>query len=28
MVQHPLTDIGIRRFKEDWEKVMGTGKGM
>jgi transaldolase len=28
MVQHPLTDIGIRRFKEDWEKVMGTGKGL
>jgi transaldolase len=28
MAQHPLTDIGIRRFKEDWEKVMGTGKGM
>ena len=28
MVQHPLTDIGIRRFKEDWEKVMGSGKGL
>ena len=28
MVQHPLTDIGIRRFKDDWEKVMGTGKGL
>jgi transaldolase len=28
MIQHPLTDIGIRRFKEDWEKVMGTGKGL
>lgn len=23
MVQHPLTDIGIRRFVEDWQKVMG-----
>ncbi len=23
MVQHPLTDIGVRRFLEDWEKVMG-----
>jgi transaldolase len=28
MIQHPLTDIGIRRFKEDWEKVMGSGKGL
>jgi transaldolase len=25
MIQHPLTDIGIRRFLEDWHKVMGTG---
>lgn len=23
MVQHPLTDVGVRRFLEDWEKVMG-----
>ncbi len=23
MVQHPLTDIGVRRFLEDWEKTMG-----
>jgi transaldolase len=23
LVKHPLTDIGIRRFKEDWEKVSG-----
>jgi len=23
MVKHPLTDIGINRFKEDWRKVMG-----
>jgi transaldolase len=22
MVQHPLTDIGIERFKNDWKKVM------
>ena len=28
MIQHPLTDIGIRRFKEDWEKVMGSGKSL
>jgi transaldolase len=25
MIQHPLTDIGIKRFLEDWHKVMGTG---
>jgi transaldolase len=25
MIQHPLTDIGIKRFLEDWQKVMGTG---
>lgn len=24
MVQHPLTDIGIKRFHDDWTKVMGT----
>lgn len=23
MIQHPLTDIGIRRFADDWRKVMG-----
>jgi len=23
MAKHPLTDIGINRFKEDWRKVMG-----
>ena len=23
MIQHPLTDIGIRRFIDDWNKVMG-----
>jgi transaldolase len=23
LVSHPLTDIGIERFKEDWEKVSG-----
>ncbi len=22
MIQHPLTDIGIKRFLEDWQKVM------
>ena len=24
MVRHPLTDIGIRRFRDDWKKVMAT----
>jgi len=24
MIQHPLSDIGIKRFLEDWNKVMGT----
>jgi transaldolase len=24
MVRHPLTDIGIERFRDDWNKVMGT----
>jgi len=23
MIQHPLTDTGIRRFTDDWRKVMG-----
>ncbi len=27
MIQHPLTTIGIKRFVEDWEKVMGTKSG-
>jgi transaldolase len=26
MIKHPLTDIGIVRFKEDWQKVMGDSK--
>jgi transaldolase len=26
MIQHPLTDIGIKRFLEDWQKVMGGTK--
>ncbi len=26
MVQHPLSDIGIRRFVEDWQKVMGDAR--
>ncbi len=25
MFEHPLTDIGVRRFAEDWNKVMGSG---
>jgi len=25
MIRHPLTDIGIKRFKDDWNKVMGAG---
>ena len=28
MVRHPLTDIGISRFLEDWRKVMGKGKSI
>ena len=24
MVAHPLTDIGIKRFADDWNKVMGS----
>jgi len=24
MVRHPLTDIGIQRFRDDWSKVMTT----
>ena len=24
MMRHPLTDIGIQRFKDDWSKVMAT----
>lgn len=23
MIQHPLTDIGVKRFQDDWQKVMG-----
>jgi transaldolase len=23
MIRHPLTDIGIERFRDDWKKVMG-----
>ena len=23
MIQHPLTNIGIERFRDDWRKVMG-----
>jgi len=23
MIQHPLTDIGVKRFADDWRKVMG-----
>jgi transaldolase len=26
MIQHPLTDIGIKRFVDDWNKVMGAYK--
>lgn len=26
MIQHPLTDIGIRRFLQDWRQVMGEDK--
>jgi transaldolase (EC 2.2.1.2) len=24
MIQHPLTDIGIKRFSDDWNRVMGS----
>ena len=24
MIEHPLTDIGIKRFLDDWNKVMGA----
>jgi len=23
MIKHPLTDVGVKRFLEDWQKVMG-----
>jgi uncharacterized protein YjiS (DUF1127 family) len=23
MIEHPLTDIGIERFRDDWRRVMG-----
>ncbi|MCD6599913.1 MAG: fructose-6-phosphate aldolase [Dehalococcoidia bacterium] len=26
MIQHPLTDIGIKRFAQDWQEVMGDGR--
>ena len=26
MIGHPLTTIGIERFKDDWKKVMGRGE--
>lgn len=26
MFRHPLTDVGIKRFKEDWEKAQKAGK--
>lgn len=28
MIKHPLTDMGITRFREDWIKVMGNDKGI
>lgn len=28
MIRHPLTDIGISHFLEDWHKVMGEGKNI
>lgn len=27
MIKHPLTDTGIKRFQEDWRKIMG-GSGL
>ncbi len=26
MIQHPLTDIGVKRFQDDWKKVMGENR--
>jgi transaldolase len=26
MIRHPLTDIGIERFRDDWKKVMSRDK--
>ncbi len=26
MLKHPLTDVGIRKFKEDWDKVVSQNK--
>jgi transaldolase len=26
MIRHPLTDIGIERFRDDWKKVMAREK--
>ncbi len=26
MIQHPLTDIGVKRFMDDWKMVMGERK--
>jgi len=26
MIQHPLTDIGVKRFMDDWRRVMGDKK--
>ena len=26
MIQHPLTDIGVKRFTDDWRRVMGEKK--
>jgi transaldolase len=26
MIQHPLTDSGVKRFQDDWRKVMGDTK--
>jgi len=28
MIKHPLSDIGITRFIEDWQKVMGKGRSI
>ena len=27
MIQHPFTDVGIKRFLADWQRVAGPGKG-
>jgi transaldolase len=27
MIQHPLTDIGVARFQEDWQRISAKQGG-